>query len=49
METSNSPDKEFKEMVIRMLTKLRKRMRKLSENFNKDLKTYKKKNQSLGI
>lgn len=43
MEISNSPGKEFKEIVKRMLTKLRKRMRKLSEDFNKDLKTYKKK------
>lgn len=32
---SNSPKKEFKVTVIKMLTKLGRRMDKNSENFNK--------------
>jgi len=36
MEISNLPDKEFKVMVINMLTKLRRRMDEHSENFNKE-------------
>ena len=35
MEISDLPDKEFKEIVIKMLTQLRRRMDELSENFNK--------------
>lgn len=31
------PDKEFKEMVIKIVTKYGSRMQKLSENFSKDL------------
>ena len=43
-EISNVPDKEFKEMVIRMLTNLsERRMEELSENFNKDLENVRKK------
>ena len=35
MEISDLPDKEFKVIVIKMLTQLRRRMDELSENFNK--------------
>ena len=35
-KVSNLPDKEFKMMVIKMLTKLRRRKDEHSENFNKD-------------
>ena len=34
-EISNLPDKEYKVIVINMLTKLRRKMWKYSENFNK--------------
>ena len=37
MEISNLFDKEFKVMIIKMLTKLRKRMDKQSENLNTEL------------
>ena len=40
-EISNPPDKELKVMVIKMLTKFRRRMDKHSETFNKERK-YKK-------
>ena len=36
MAISNLLDKEFKAMVIKMLTKLRKRMNKQSEKVNKE-------------
>ena len=36
MEISNPPDKEFKVMVIKMLTELRRRVNKHSENLNKE-------------
>ena len=36
-EVSNSPDKEFKEAIIIMPTKLERRMEELSDNFNKEL------------
>ena len=36
MERSNTPDKEFKVMDIKMLTKLRERMDKHSKNLNKE-------------
>lgn len=36
MEMNNLPEKEFKVMVIKMLTKVRKRMDKHSENFKKE-------------
>ena len=42
-EINNLPDKEFKTLVIRMLTELGKRMDEQSENFNKELEN---KNQS---
>lgn len=35
MEMSNLPKKKLKVMVIKMLTKVRKRMEKHSENFEK--------------
>lgn len=35
MEMNNLPDKEFKEMVMKMLTKLGRRIDEHSENFNK--------------
>lgn len=37
MEISNLPDKEFKVLVIKMLTELRERMDELSENVNKEI------------
>lgn len=41
MEISDVTDKEFKIMVISLLTKIRRTMHKQSENFNKETK-YKK-------
>lgn len=35
-EISNFPDKEFKEMVMRVLTKFEGGIEKLRENFNKE-------------
>ena len=40
MKTVTLPDKEFKVMIIKMLTKLR-RMDEHSENFNKELENIK--------
>lgn len=37
MDTSNLPNKEFKEMVIKVLTKLESDIEKLRENFNKEV------------
>ena len=42
MKISNLSGKEFKMMVIKVLTELRRRMDEHSENFNKELKKYKK-------
>ena len=36
-ETSNLPDAEFKTLVIRMLSELRRRINELSENVNKEI------------
>ena len=36
-EISNLPDKEFKALVIKMLTELGKRIDEHNENFNKEL------------
>ena len=44
-ETNNLPDKEFKAIVIRMLTRLGKRIDEQSEKFSKVLENIKK-NQS---
>ena len=44
METSNLPDKECKIRAIKILTELKQRVVKLSDNFNKD-RNYKKKCQ----
>ena len=38
MEISNMPDKEFKEMIIRISTKLERWIEQLRENLNKELK-----------
>ena len=38
MEISNMPDKEFKEMIIRISTKLERWIEELRENLNKELK-----------
>lgn len=35
MEIGNLPDKEFKEMIVKMLKELRKRMDEHSEKFNR--------------
>ena len=45
MEVNNLPGKQFKAIVIKMLTELRKRIEECSENFNKELENIKK-NQS---
>lgn len=34
-ETGNLPDKEFKTIVVRILTKVKKRIDEHNENFNK--------------
>ena len=47
-EVSNLPDKEFKEAIIIMPTKL-ERMEELTDNFNKDLENIKKNNQKWRI
>ena len=39
---SNLPDKEFKVMIIRMFTELRRRMDELSKNFNKEFENIRK-------
>lgn len=39
MEVTNLPDKEFKEMVIRMLTKLEGGAKELGETFNRKLES----------
>lgn len=38
MEVSNLPDKEFKVMVIKTLTELRRGMDEHHKNFNKEIK-----------
>ena len=45
IELSNLPGKEFKVMVIKMFTKFRKRIKRYSENFNKELGNIKKTNK----
>ena len=45
MDIGNLPEKEFKALVIRMLTELGKRIDEHSENFNKELENIKN-NQS---
>lgn len=37
-EISNQPDKDFKEMVIKILTQLESKIEKLRENFNRKYK-----------
>ena len=44
IEINNSTDRKFKVIVIRMLTKLRKRVEEHSKNFNKELKNISVKN-----
>lgn len=46
-EMSNLPDKEFQVMVINMLTEVRKRIKDLRENFNKEIKNIKKSHSEL--
>ena len=41
-EINNSPDKELKAIVVRMLTELGKRINEFSENFNKQVENIKK-------
>lgn len=41
-EISNLPGKEFKVLVIKMITKLRSRMNKHSEMFNKETENIRK-------
>lgn len=42
MELSNPSDKEFKVMVIKMLTRLERRVARHSENLNKQIENIKK-------
>ena len=42
VEISHLPNKEFKVMIIKMLTKFRRRMEEHSENFNKELENIKR-------
>ena len=42
MEISNLPDKEFKVVIIKLLTELWRRMDKNSGNFNEELENMKK-------
>lgn len=42
MKINNLLDKEFKAMVIKMLTELRRRMDEHSENFNKEIENTRK-------
>lgn len=44
-ETRNIPNKEFKVMIVKTLTGLKKGMRELSETFNKEIENIEK-NQS---
>ena len=46
-EINKLTDKEFKAIVVRMPTELRKRIDNLSENFNKNLENIKKKQSEL--
>ena len=46
MEISNLPSKEFKVLVIKMSTEVRKRMDKHNENFNRDEKYKEVQNRS---
>ena len=46
-DISSLPDKEFKEVVIRMLSRLGRRKEELSENFNKDLENIRKNKSEL--
>ena len=42
MDVSNIPDKEFKVIVIKMITELGRRMDRHSENFNKEMENIRK-------
>ena len=46
MKISNLPNKEFKVVVIKILTELGRRMEKHSETSTKSWKVYKRTNQS---
>ena len=47
MEISNLPDKEFKGIILKMITKLRRRMEEHNENFNKELNNIRNKQLEL--
>ena len=47
IEINSLPDKEYKLMVIRMLTELGRRINEHSENFNKELENIKKSQREL--
>ena len=47
METENLTDAEFKTLVIRMFNKLRGRVDKLSQNFNKEIVNIKRKTENI--
>lgn len=43
MERSDLPDREFKMIVIKILTKVRRRMHEQSRNFHEEIEILKKK------
>ena len=45
-KTNNLPDKEFKALIIRILTKLGRRISEPTENLNKELESIKSTNQN---
>ena len=47
IEISKLPDKVFKVMVIKMITKLRRRMEEHRKNFNKEFENIRKKQSEL--
>ena len=49
IETSSLSHKKFKILVIKMLNKLRRRIDKLSENFNKEIENIKQSSRSKKI
>ena len=42
-EIGSLPEKEFREMIVKMIQNLRNRMEKIQETFNKDLEELKSK------
>lgn len=49
MEKCNLADADFKKLAIRMLSELRERVDKLSENFNEEIKKHKHGNEVIWV